>query len=104
MISIILTIGSSQTSPDFLVDRMQWPVAAQQQRIALVTASYDMNIDGVALTLNRLVSHLIRRGHEVLVIVPATGNRDPVLRAAGAPVVRVPSLPFPIWSEVCHTS
>ena len=82
----------------FTVDRSLWPAAAQQQRVALITGSYDRVVDGVALTLNRLVAHLLRRGHEVLVIVPQTPRR-PVLRHAGALVHRVPSVPLPIWSE-----
>ena len=85
---------------DFFVDRQAFPASLPQQRVALVAGSYDMNVDGVALTLNRLVAHLIRRGHEVLVIVAATGHRKAVLNSAGAPIVRVPSLPLPIWSEV----
>jgi phosphatidylinositol alpha 1,6-mannosyltransferase len=86
---------------DFHVDISEFAAAEQQQRIALITNSYDRNIDGVALTLNRLVAHLLRRGHEVLVIVPTPGRHQqiPALRAAGAPVIRVPSLAFPVWRE-----
>lgn len=94
---------------DFFVNRSVYPAATLQHRIALVTASYDRNIDGVALTLNRLVAHLVRRGHEVLVFTPAPrrargGNNQSLhagqrLRDAGAPIVRVPALPCPIWSE-----
>lgn len=86
-------------SLDFFADPLLYPQAAQQHRIVLVTSSYDRNIDGVALTLNRLVGHLIRRGHEVLVIVPSVGRRQPALRAAGSRLVRVPSVAFPIWNE-----
>ena len=97
-LSLIVTITAD--TPNFYVNPRDWPAAAAQQRIALVAGSYDHNVDGVALTLNRLVAHLIRRGHEVLVIVAATGRKQqPVLHAAGAPVVRVPSVPLPIWSE-----
>jgi len=86
-------------SLDFFADPLLHPQAAQQHRVVLVTNSYDRNIDGVALTLNRLVAHLTRRGHEVLVVVPSAGNRPPALRAAGSRLVRVPSWSFPIWSE-----
>lgn len=84
---------------NFYVDRTEFPVAARHQRVALVTAAYDRSIDGVALTLNRLVAHLLKQGHEVLVIVPATGKKKPTLTATGAPVVRVPSVRCPIWWE-----
>ncbi|KAL1524495.1 hypothetical protein AB1Y20_019389 [Prymnesium parvum] len=83
---------------NFSVDRAAWPAAAAQQRVALVTGSYDRVVDGVALTLNRLVAHLLRQGHEVLVLAPRT-PRQPVLHHAGAAVHHVFSLPLPIWSE-----
>ena len=79
----------------FAVDR--GPAAAHQQRVALVTGSYDSVIDGVALTLNRLAAYLLQGGHEVMVICPRA--HTPVLIHSSAPVVRVPSLPLPIWSE-----
>lgn len=82
----------------FYVDKSHWPAAAAQQRIALFTGSYDRVLDGVSLTLNRLVAHLLRRGHEVLVIVPRTPT-NAVLQHAGASVHYEPSMPLPIWSE-----
>ena len=84
---------------DFRVDRSQHAAAAAQHRVVLVTNSYDRNIDGVALTLNRLVAHLLRRGHEVLVVVPTAGRRRPALRASSSWLVRVPSVRLPIWWE-----
>ena len=95
----LLVCSALSKNLDFFVNRSEYPAAALQQRVALVTAAYDRSIDGVALTLNRLVAHLMRQGHEVLVIVPATGKREPTLTAAGAPVVRVRSIPCPVWSE-----
>ena len=98
----LLVCSALSKNLDFFVNRSEYPAAALQQRVALVTAAYDRSIDGVALTLNRLVAHLMRQGHEVLVIVPATGKREPTLTAAGAPVVRVRSIPCPVWSEYQH--
>ena len=50
--------------------------------------------------LNRLVAHLLRKGHEVLVICPSgRPGRSDIVRHAGASIVRVPSVPFPIWWE-----
>ena len=83
---------------DFSVDTAHWPAAALQQRVVITTGSYDHAVDGVALTLNRLASHLLRHGHEVLVLSPGRARRRPVLRHAGT-LVRVPSVPLPIWSE-----
>ena len=87
---------------DFSVDVAHWPAAALQQRVAITTGSYDHAVDGVALTLNRLAAHLLRQGHEVLVLSPGRGSwlrqHRPVLRHAGR-LVRIPSVPLPIWSE-----
>ena len=87
---------------DFSVDTAHWPAAALQQRVVITTGSYDHAVDGVALTLNRLAAHLLRQGHEVLVLSPGRGSwlreHRPVLRHAGT-LVRIPSVPLPIWSE-----
>ena len=53
---------------DFSVNTTLWPAAAEQHRVVIVTGSYAVAVDGVALTLNRLAAHLLRRGHEVLVL------------------------------------
>ena len=59
---------------DLFVNRSLYPAAPLQQRVALVTGSYDRTVDGVALTLNRLVGHLVQSGHEVLVLCPAASS------------------------------
>lgn len=61
-------------------------------RVALVTSSYNFIADGVALTLNRLVSYLQSQGVEVLVFAP-TAER-PALVHEGT-LVSVPSIPLP---------
>ena len=83
---------------DFSVNTTLWPAAAEQHRVVIVTGSYAVSVDGVALTLNRLAAHLLRRGHEVLVLCPAGDGQPPVLRHAGT-MVRVPSVAAPIWHE-----
>lgn len=49
--------------------------ALPRQRIALFSASFDYNLDGVALTLNRLVCHLLAEGHAVAVFAPTRSPR-----------------------------
>jgi len=46
-----------------------------EHRVAIVTGSYDQTIDGVALTLNRLAAHLLRRGHKVRSSLPSSPSR-----------------------------
>jgi phosphatidylinositol alpha 1,6-mannosyltransferase len=43
-------------------------------------------------------AHLLRRGHAVLVLCPGAPGRPLALRPA-VKVVRVPSVPLPVWSE-----
>eukprot|EP00755_Sulcionema_specki_P019816 Sspe_Gene.70421::Locus_41576_Transcript_1_1_Confidence_1.000_Length_2622::g.70421::m.70421 len=44
-------------------------------RIAVFTGVYAGMVDGVSLTLNRMVRHLLEEGHEVLVFSPDTSPR-----------------------------
>lgn len=54
---------------------------ARGLKIALFTANYDHLVDGVALTLNRLVQYLESHGHRVLVFSPHTDH--PALKGQG---------------------
>ena len=65
-------------------------------RVALVTSSYNFIADGVALTLNRLVGFLERRGVEVLVFAPTADK--PALEHRGR-LISVPSTPLPARPE-----
>jgi phosphatidylinositol alpha 1,6-mannosyltransferase len=65
---------------------------AASLRIALVASSYNYIRDGVALTLNRLVSYLERHGAEVLVFAPV--GSAPAFDHAGT-LVPVPSFALP---------
>ena len=71
-------------------------VADEPLRVALVTSSYAYIADGVALTLNRLVDFLLKRGVEVLVFTPTV--REPAFRAQGE-VVSTPSAAMPLRPE-----
>ncbi len=61
-------------------------------RVALVASSYNYIRDGVALTLNRLVSYLEQQDVEVLVFAPV--GKVPALEHAGT-LVPVPSFALP---------
>lgn len=69
-------------------------------RIALVTETYPPEVNGVAMTLSRLVTGLSRRGHRVQVIRPrqhvdAKANpTDSQLLVPGLPIPRYPELRF----------
>ena len=65
-------------------------------RVALVASSYNYIKDGVALTLNRLVAYLERRGVEVLVFAPV--GKVSAFAHAGT-IVPVPSVSLPLRPE-----
>jgi phosphatidylinositol alpha 1,6-mannosyltransferase len=70
-------------------------------RIALVTESFLPDVNGVANSVVRAAEHLLRRGHEPLVIAP---QPPPEVRRTALelpyPVVRMPSLPMPGYPQI----
>lgn len=71
-------------------------------KLALVTETYPPEVNGVAMTLQRLVRGLATRGHQVTVVRPRLKGalpRDPA-DPAGVSHVLVPSLPLPFYSEL----
>jgi phosphatidylinositol alpha 1,6-mannosyltransferase len=66
-------------------------------RVAIVTESYRPDVNGVSHSVQRVVEHLLARGHSPLVIAP---EPDPATRRDTepddpCPVLRVPSVPLP---------
>jgi len=67
-------------------------------RIAYVTESFPPDINGVAHTALRVAEHLVKRGHEPLVIAPEPADGQPRPDCMlGYPVVRVPSTAVPVY-------
>lgn len=69
---------------------------ADELRVALFTGNYNYIKDGVALTLNRLVAFLERRGVPVLVFAPVA--EKPAFESVGE-LVPVPSFAIPTRKE-----
>jgi glycosyltransferase involved in cell wall biosynthesis len=71
---------------------------APRLRVALVTETYPPEVNGVALTLARLVGGLRERGHQVQLVRPRQGSQDRAtldeVLVAGLPIPGYPGLRF----------
>jgi phosphatidylinositol alpha 1,6-mannosyltransferase len=67
-------------------------------RIAYVTESFPPDMNGVAHTALRVAEHLVKRGHEPLIIAPEPADGQPRPDTMLAyPVVRAPSTAVPVY-------
>jgi len=62
-------------------------------KIGIVTESFLPRINGVTNSVLRILEHFRARGHEAMVVAPGDGPTE----YAGAPVVRVPAVPLPVY-------
>ncbi|KJY41935.1 glycosyl transferase family 1 [Streptomyces sp. NRRL B-1568] len=69
-------------------------------RVAIVTESFPPDVNGVAHCAWQTARHLVRRGHEPLVVTPAGPGGGPGTQDGPYPVVRVPSVPLPGYPQV----
>jgi len=62
-------------------------------KIGIVTESFLPSINGVTNSVLRILEHFRDGGHDALVVAPGDGPGE----YAGAPVVRVPAVPLPVY-------
>jgi glycosyltransferase involved in cell wall biosynthesis len=67
-------------------------------RIAVVTETFPPEINGVAMTVGRMVEGLLRRGHAIQVVRPRQHRADVPRLAARYAELLVPGLPLPRYS------
>ncbi len=72
------------------------PDTVSGMRVAIVTEAFLPVINGVTNSVVQVVQHLVRGGHQVLVIAPGAGPDC----YQGAAVVRVPALDLPVVDSV----
>ncbi len=71
--------------------------------IALVTETYSPEINGVAMTLGRLVDGLAQRGHRLTIIRPRQRHESPrfsVTQRVACRQVRLPRIPIPGYPQL----
>ncbi len=71
------------------------PTAGGRLRVAVVTETFPPEVNGVALTVARLVDALLRRGHSVELVRPRQGAGDESRQEAMLRVVTVAGSPLP---------
>jgi glycosyltransferase involved in cell wall biosynthesis len=95
--------------PDIVVD--SFPAAQQSLRVAVVTETYPPEVNGVAMTIARVVEGLQRRNHQVQLVRPrqttadggrrdtADGTRFHEVLLRGLPIPRYPHLRMGVPSK-----
>lgn len=69
-------------------------------RVVIVTESFPPDVNGVAHCALQTARHLVGRGHDCVVVAPATAAADEADACAPCRVVRIPSLPLPGYPQV----
>ncbi|NEV91370.1 glycosyltransferase family 1 protein [Streptomyces tendae] len=69
-------------------------------RVVIVTESFPPDVNGVAHGALQTARHLVGRGHDCVVVAPATSGADEADAYAPCRVVRIPSLPLPGYPQV----
>lgn len=94
-----------ETTPDSLLIRNF--SRRPSLRLALVTETYPPEVNGVAMTLGRMVNGLVARGHDVQLIRPSQGQHDrpatvnpPATSFAPYAETLVPGLPIPLYRHL----
>ena len=69
-------------------------------KLALVTETFPPEVNGVAMTLQRLVTGLVERGHAIEVVRPRLAPAGDAPAAGPLRHVLVPSVPLPFYSDL----
>lgn len=75
-------------------------VKAQSLRVALVTETFAPEVNGVAMTLGRVVSGLLQRGHEVQVVRPKQAREGSSAPRVGLDEVLSKGVPIPNYPDL----
>jgi glycosyltransferase involved in cell wall biosynthesis len=87
-----------QREPDIVID--QWPAARHSLRIAMVTETWPPEVNGVALTVARLVEGLRDHNHALQLVRPRQTRTDAADSEAGFHEVLLRGLPIPRYPHL----
>jgi len=76
------------------------PSTRRQLRMAVVTETYPPEINGVAMTIGRIVAAMQQRDHRIQLIRPRQGNQDKGDAAPGLEQVLKPGIPIPHYNDL----
>lgn len=83
-----------------LISNDRLPVACRALRLAVVTETYPPEVNGVAMTVGRMVDGLLRHGHRVQLVRPRQGKGDAPASRDNFEEVLQPGLPIPRYREL----
>ena len=86
-----------KTSDDLLIE--SFATAPASLRIAVVTETFAPEVNGVAMTLGRIVEGLLQRGHAVQLVRPRQGQ-EALAPRAGLDQVLSHGIPVPTYGEL----
>jgi glycosyltransferase involved in cell wall biosynthesis len=78
----------------------EYPASSPSLRLSVVTETWPPEINGVSLTLSRLVRGLCARNHQVQLIRPRQTRVDQALRHSGFEEVLMRGMPIPRYPEL----
>ncbi len=78
----------------------EYPAGSPSLRLSVVTETWPPEINGVSLTLSRLVQGLCARNHQVQLIRPRQTRVDEALRHTGFEEVLMRGMPIPRYPEL----
>ncbi len=87
-----------KTTDDILVE--SYAAQPSSLRIAIVTETFPPEVNGVAMTLGRVVEGLLQRGHDVQVVRPRQQREANAHPRAGLDEVLSKGIPLPAYGEL----
>ena len=75
-------------------------IGKQDLSIGLVTETYAPEVNGVAMTLNRLVNGLGNQGHHITIYRPAQSQNDKPVSQGNISEIPMPGMPIPGYREM----